>query len=255
MVSAATTISDWGLGSYQGTNSSALSWTNSTTFIQYVTLTVPIEMLYQPATADNLIYLQRYQEGYQQGQQGQWLASTVDLLALQEQAFFDEGRTRFFVDETDKLKAEAWAKWSEWTEDQRAAKLAVIEQRTREERRVMWERLELAEQARLQQERRVIAQDKARIILEEHLTPAQLAQFRKDKVIDIETARAKYRIGYGHSGNITRFDKRGRREMTYCVHPADAYEIPVEDTMLAQLLHLRFAEAELERVANKTRAA
>lgn len=120
--------------------------------------------------------------------------------------------------------------------------IAAQEQRDREY-------LAQAERQRAEQRE---AEERAERLLDRHLTENQRKTWKKAKVIYLETARRRYRIHKGRTGNIRVVDKNDKAIQSWCVHPAEA--VPDCDTVLAQILHLQNDEEGLERLANKCAA-
>jgi hypothetical protein len=111
---------------------------------------------------------------------------------------------------------------------------------------------ELERTARQLEEQRQMAAARARQLLLGELDPVQRAQFAAEGWFVVKGRRGRrYRIRPAVSANIDVLGRRGEavRERL-CVHPAGAWRMPVEDVMLAQLLHLRDNEAGLLRIAN-----
>lgn len=84
------------------------------------------------------------------------------------------------------------------------------------------------------------------------LDDKQRAEFDADRAFTIENAksRRRYRITHGRIANIEVLSRRtGRRLHRLCVHPANE-DLPIEDVMLSQLLHLRADEDGLVARAN-----
>lgn len=91
--------------------------------------------------------------------------------------------------------------------------------------------------------------ERARELLLSFLTEEQRAEFAVNKNFIVEAASGtRYRITYGRIANIQVLEL-GHVKHRLCVHPANE-DIPVEDVMLSQLLHLRADEAELVLRAN-----
>lgn len=96
------------------------------------------------------------------------------------------------------------------------------------------------------------AKRRAQSLFLSHLTDEQRREFDTHNHITIRTPSGRVvRINHGMVGNVDVFDVAGRRKtMRLCAHPDG---VPVFDTMLAQLLHLRDPELEQEffRIANR----
>jgi hypothetical protein len=100
------------------------------------------------------------------------------------------------------------------------------------------------------------AKRKAASLRAEHLlftilTPSQVRQYTDDEYFDVVIDQRTYRIRKGYSRNVELIEA-GKPTALYCAHPANAYSMPVPDTMLAQLLALKTNEAEFLKTANKT---
>jgi hypothetical protein len=153
------------------------------------------------------------------------------------------------------VRANPWSYWTGSLEDPRwePAAPAVIRGRQEASRRAQ-ERVvaELERTARQVEERRQAAAARARQLLLGELDPVQRAQFEAEgHFVVIGRRGGRYRIRPAVSANIDTLDRRGRVTGRLCVHPQRAYDFPVEDVMLAQLLHLRDDERALLRIANR----
>jgi hypothetical protein len=143
--------------------------------------------------------------------------------------------------------------WSYLTavEDQwRPAAPAVLRRLQRAQERVV---AEMERAARQVEEQRQAASARARELLLGELDPVQRAQFLAEGCFEVIGKRARYRIRPAISANIDVLRRRGGGRVygRLCVHPQGAHRMPVEDTMLAQLLHLRDDEARLLEIANR----
>jgi hypothetical protein len=111
--------------------------------------------------------------------------------------------------------------------------------------------LEMEQTARQLEEQRQAAAARARALLLGELDPVQREQFLAEGFfVHIGRRGVRYRIRTGISANIDVLRRSGRVRERLCVHPMGAGRMPAEDVMLAQLLHLRHAEAELLEIAN-----
>lgn len=120
---------------------------------------------------------------------------------------------------------------------------------TEEQRQARLER-ERVDQERRAQERakRNAADERARLLLEEFLSPTQLKQWIKDGTFFIETP----------NGKLFKLGKKGTRELngkeqaiaSYCIHTKRA--VPQCDNILARKLLLETDEGEFRRIANRT---
>ena len=98
------------------------------------------------------------------------------------------------------------------------------------------------------------AEARAEKILDENLNEEQRKVYAERKVVPITTAKGrKYLIKKGRTGNVYRLDEHGREVEKFCIHPDEM--VPDQDTMLAQLLWLRWCEEEFLRIANVTKLA
>lgn len=109
----------------------------------------------------------------------------------------------------------------------------------------------IAEEARRQADRnRKAAQHRAQELLFSFLTEAQRIEYQENKSFTVVCKRGVYRIKYGRIANIEVLRPNSDRvQHRLCVHPKDL-DLPVEDIMVSQLLHLRNNEAELLARAN-----
>jgi hypothetical protein len=125
------------------------------------------------------------------------------------------------------------------------------------------ERSEAEERAYQEQQRTYAAQQaeerkareeakvKARKLLRENLSPAQLESFDRVGYFFQEIGGRRYKINLGRSGNVYEVDKNDKHLTRFCIHPA--MDVPDEDTVLAQKLLLSANEQEFRRIANATR--
>lgn len=82
------------------------------------------------------------------------------------------------------------------------------------------------------------------------LSRKEKREFAKDKTITVKgNAGGRYRIKWGRTANIEVLHGR-RVDHRLCIHPVDP-SLPIEDVMLAQILHLKTDEAEVLRIANR----
>jgi hypothetical protein len=96
--------------------------------------------------------------------------------------------------------------------------------------------------------RRDQAARRAFALLSRYLTPEQQADYAAEGAFRVMApSRQCYRIRKGTYGNVDMLDADGNVQHRLCIHPAG--ELPDEDTMLAQLLMIRFAEDEFLRIA------
>ena len=93
------------------------------------------------------------------------------------------------------------------------------------------------------------ASARARDLLISQLTPAQHLEFTQRETVTIQGKLGRYRLRKAIAANIDVIDKRGRVLRRLCAHPEDS-QLPREDIMLAQLIHLRFNETEFLSRAN-----
>ena len=120
----------------------------------------------------------------------------------------------------------------------RAAELVKLEQESRQN----------AE--RLRQE----AKERAEKLLRDHLNEEQLAQLDRENGFEVEAQSGKrYRINRGRAGNVFSLDEHRKMVAKHCIHPE--VDCPDQDTMLAQLLWLKWNEQAFLKTANITRIA
>lgn len=95
---------------------------------------------------------------------------------------------------------------------------------------------------------------RAEKLLLSHLTPEQKAQLEKESKFEVESQSGKkFMIEKGRYGNVYSLDKARKKVDRFCIHPQDM--TPDYDTMLAQLIWLKWNEAEFMRTANISKAA
>ena len=137
--------------------------------------------------------------------------------------------------------------WIWWTSGPAASTINYPEP-TEEER----ETARLADEERVRQRKE--AEERAEKILTENLDDEQRKSYTERKVVPITTAKGrKYLIKKGQAGNVYRIDEHGKEIERFCIHPEEV--VPDQDTMLAQLLWLRWMEKEFLEIANKTNLA
>lgn len=96
---------------------------------------------------------------------------------------------------------------------------------------------------------RVAAARKARAILESFLDVGQRLDLASFQSFDVEGKSGRqYRVTWGRSGNILRFEGGGMMTRL-CCHPGDL-DLPIGDVMLAQLLHIKDDDEGFCRIAN-----
>lgn len=96
------------------------------------------------------------------------------------------------------------------------------------------------------------ARQRARDLLISMLTPDQRKEFDDSQAFTLLAQSGKrYRITHGIIANIEALSRKGVVTHRLCAHPHNASELPVEDTLIAQLLHLRADEAGFLRGANR----
>lgn len=96
--------------------------------------------------------------------------------------------------------------------------------------------------------RRENAARRAFELLIRYLTPEQQADYAREGAFRVTApSRQCYRIRKGTYGNVDILDANGKVQQRLCIHPTG--ELPDEDTMLAQLLMIRFAEDEFLSIA------
>lgn len=146
------------------------------------------------------------------------------------------------------------ATWDQWVaaEDIAAADREAARndrQRQREEHNQRErERRQAAEMAAAE---RAAAKERARLLLIQHLTEAQIREFTEHGWFEIEAPSGRrYRLLQGSHGNVRVID-RGAEIERLCIAPA-AYDLPFEDVMLAQKLAIETDEPSFRRIANIT---
>ena len=103
---------------------------------------------------------------------------------------------------------------------------------------------------------RDIARGKAMAILCEHLDRAQITSLVKHDYFKVRSQHGKlYEIELGHGRNVREIEPiagaPGWVTAVYCAHPRNAYEMPDCDSMLVQLLHLKYSEEAFLKIANR----
>jgi hypothetical protein len=99
---------------------------------------------------------------------------------------------------------------------------------------------------------RSAAEKRAEQLMFTILKPSQVRQYEENGWFETEIDDRLYRIHKrSHSANVELMVK-GKPIAKYCAHPANAYETPIADTMLSQLLALQTDEKRFLAIANKT---
>lgn len=101
-------------------------------------------------------------------------------------------------------------------------------------------------------ESRQAASERARGLLLSMLNHRERKEFEDKGVVSVRGASGtRYRVKRGRVANIEVLHARGD-EVRYrlCIHPVDP-SLPIEDVMLAQLLHLKADEAQFLEIANR----
>jgi len=118
------------------------------------------------------------------------------------------------------------------------------------------QRIADAERNKAHSEKMAKARARAKSLLLEFLTPEQIEYMDRHGHIPVIGSRGRrYRIKTGNtaSGNVAVVDDKGKELGTFCVHPRGPHDgglLPLEDSWLAQVLHLQSDEDEVLRVAN-----
>jgi hypothetical protein len=94
---------------------------------------------------------------------------------------------------------------------------------------------------------------KARALLKEWLSPAQLAQYKSKGHFEVTGSHSgkRYRIRRGRQMNIDELDERGTRVAVWCFGPEG--QLPAGDVMLAQKIALETEEQAALAVVNRSR--
>jgi hypothetical protein len=142
----------------------------------------------------------------------------------------------------------AWggsAKVVELTPEQKAEQARVAEEQrvAREAREAEYRRRDEIDRNKKEE-----AKKKAYQLLVSLLNEEQVKDLEKTKSFGFVSPSGKvYRIWEGWSHNVDLIE--GKKKRTLCCHPKKA--VPVYDNMTAQLLLLKYQEAEFVRMANK----
>jgi hypothetical protein len=110
---------------------------------------------------------------------------------------------------------------------------------------------EKAEREKRQAARKA-AETRAERLLFTILTPSQVKQYTDDRFFDVTipaTGRI-YRLRHGRSMNVELIEA-GKPKIKFCAHPHNAYEVPVPDVLLSQLLMLKSSEQAFLQIANR----
>lgn len=96
--------------------------------------------------------------------------------------------------------------------------------------------------------KRELADEKAEIILQRALTPAQRKDWVAEKRFTLHVGDKCYRISRGRSGNVELIHTDGTVLQRYCCHVKEL--VPIADNALAQLLMLQHNEQAFLGLAN-----
>jgi hypothetical protein len=155
-------------------------------------------------------------------------------------------------DTTIAMRDQYVGNWSSWVDKQEESHAQKMDRRIREEEQKAAAEARLV-QAVIEEKNRVAADARAKSLLMAALTKPQLKRFLRDECIPVDTeAGNKYLIKKGRSANINVFNPDGTIKHRLCAHPVAA--VPDYDTMLSQLLYLRYQESEFLGLANVHRA-
>jgi len=130
------------------------------------------------------------------------------------------------------------------------------EQLAAQQARAEADRVVFEEAARVRAEKNVKARARAKSLLMEFLTPEQIEYMDRHGHIPVIGSRGRrYRIKTGGtaSGNVSVVDDKGVEQGRFCVHPRQPHDggsLPLEDSWLAQVLHLQADEDGVLKVAN-----
>jgi hypothetical protein len=103
-----------------------------------------------------------------------------------------------------------------------------------------------------ERERKASAKVRAERLLFTILTPAQVKTYSDDGFFEQEINGRVYRLhANSYSQNVALMEN-GKAKIKYCAHPSDAYDTPIPDALMSQLLMLRANEQEFLRIANRT---
>lgn len=92
---------------------------------------------------------------------------------------------------------------------------------------------------------------RAKRLIKQHLTDAQLEMLAAKQYFELESSSGKrYRIYRGHSMNVYRLDDEGREIERLCAY-SKTPNMPDDDHILIQKLHLETDEEAFRKVANK----
>lgn len=96
---------------------------------------------------------------------------------------------------------------------------------------------------------RKAADDKATALLLENLDGQQRKDYNEKNYFIVKTARGMYRIERGNVYNVAILDNGGNAVEHICAVPSE--RVPLGDSLLAQLLSLKYDEEAFLRVANR----
>ena len=110
------------------------------------------------------------------------------------------------------------------------------------------------EEYREREQKRKEAEEKAEKILAENLDEEQRKDLAEKGEFEVESQSGRrYAVARGRAGNVFSLDEQRRKVAKYCIHPE--IDCPDEDTILAQVLWLKWNEIEFLHIANMTKLA
>jgi hypothetical protein len=101
-----------------------------------------------------------------------------------------------------------------------------------------------------QAEEAVLADQKARELLESVLNKSQKKTYRENNLIYLTSQKGKrYRIQRSSIKNVAEIDNRGHIKICYCATSTEL--VPLDDTVLTQYLCLKYCEDDFLKIANR----
>jgi len=144
--------------------------------------------------------------------------------------------------------ASVYQSWKKWTADELKQYQEQVARAAAEAKKAAAEYEKRAAEA-AKKAKEVI--ERATALLHRYMDEEQKKQLASEGQFVVESESGKkYVIKKGRQGNVYSLDEHRKQIARHCIHPIDL--VPDQDTMLAQLLWLKWNEEEFLKVANTT---
>lgn len=114
------------------------------------------------------------------------------------------------------------------------------------------QRAKLEAEYKAERERKAAAKVRAEKLLFTILTPSQVKTYSDDGYFEQEVNGRIYRLHANSVSKNVALMENGKAKIKFCAHPHDAYDTPIPDVLMSQLLMLRADEQSFLRIANRT---